>query len=134
MNTLYKVIPIEYITTYHKLVHALVDYGKDMLEDCKADCCNKNVNINKARTIFNLALYLYHSRPNPSSSTEQSDYLISIVDDILEALFKGTPTLVELYSDTDNTVKFYITVGEQSSTIEVLTADYEAYQELYDIN
>lgn len=126
MNNLYKTIPIKYIQTYHKLLHALADYAKDMIKDCKASCCTKNINITKAKNLFNLAIHLYDSL----DSTD-SDNLIAVVDEILEDLFKGNTSMIVIYSDSEDMFKFYITINNNTTTIEVKDEDVELYEELY---
>lgn len=129
MSNLYKTIPKEYTPTYFKLIHALADYGIEMIKDCKADCCTKNINVIKAKNIFDIALHLYDS-----SDTSESDALVDLVDEILEGIYKGVPTTFTMFSDTDNTLKLYLTVGTDDITLEINDADVTVYQELYDIN
>ena len=38
----YLKIPTKYICIYHKLCELMVDFGEDMLKDCKADCTSRN--------------------------------------------------------------------------------------------
>lgn len=52
----YLKIPTKYIAIYHQICELMVDFGEDMLKDCKADCANKNVEIQKCFNMFNAAL------------------------------------------------------------------------------
>lgn len=52
----YLKIPTKYIVIYHQLCELMVDFGEDMLKDCKADCAAKNVEIQKCFNMFQAAL------------------------------------------------------------------------------
>lgn len=53
---IYLKIPTKYICIYHQLCELMVDFGEDMLKDCKADCTSKNVEVQKCFNMFNAAL------------------------------------------------------------------------------
>ena len=53
---IYLKIPTKYICIYHQLCELMVDFGEDMLKDCKADCASRNVEVQKCFNMFNAAL------------------------------------------------------------------------------
>ena len=52
----YVTIPAEYICVYHRILAMLVDYGEDMLKDCKASCTDRNSNVIDCFNMFNAAV------------------------------------------------------------------------------
>ena len=52
----YLKIPTKYIAIYHQICELMVDFGEDILKDCKANCNDKNIEIQKCFNIFNAAL------------------------------------------------------------------------------
>lgn len=55
----YLTIPVKYLPVYKALLVLLVDYGEDMLKDCKASCKEGNVCIVECFNLFNAALSAY---------------------------------------------------------------------------
>ena len=53
---IYLKIPTKYICIYHQLCELMVDFGEDMLKDCKADCTSRNIEVQKCFNMFNAAL------------------------------------------------------------------------------
>lgn len=53
---IYITIPAEYICVYHRILAMLVDYGEDMLNDCKASCKDRNSNVIECFNMFNAAV------------------------------------------------------------------------------
>lgn len=52
----YLKIPTKYILIYHQLCELMVDFGEDMLKDCKANCAARNVEVQKCFNMFQAAL------------------------------------------------------------------------------
>ena len=52
----YLTIPAEYVCIYHKLIVAMADFGKTMLDDCTATCKGNGKNILNCWNLFQSAL------------------------------------------------------------------------------
>jgi len=44
-TNLFLIVPEDYKPLYQRILHLLVEYGEEMLKDCKATCKDRNVNI-----------------------------------------------------------------------------------------
>ena len=53
---IYLKIPTKYICIYHQLCELMVDFGEDMLKDCKASCTDRNSGVIECFNMFNSAV------------------------------------------------------------------------------
>lgn len=52
----YLTIPAEYVCIYHKLLKAIADYGKDIIDDCNAVCKGDGKNLFNCWNLFQSAI------------------------------------------------------------------------------
>jgi hypothetical protein len=57
----YLTIPAEYVCIYHKLVVAMADFGKTMLDDCTATCKDSGKNVINCWNLFQSAVAAHTS-------------------------------------------------------------------------
>jgi len=139
MSSIYTTIPSYYVIVYHKLLHALSEYGVELLKDCNAACCKKNINITKAKTLFDIAV-----RNFDLTDQDKLDYSYSLIEEvikILNELYPNWTSHMTFYVDTDNTIKGYFTdddlVGKPTANngaiFELSEEDYQKWVDLQNI-
>lgn len=82
---LYLTIPAKYACVYHKLMVALADLGKDVLDDCNATCKGDGRNIITCWNLFQSALAAHTTGRN-----KEADLFISYIEKQLTNLYNGT--------------------------------------------
>lgn len=82
---IYLTIPIQYTSTYKKIMIVLSEYGEDMLKDCKATCKDRNSNIIDCFNMFNSALAAYQL-----GKVKLADTIIKYIDAKLIQIYGGS--------------------------------------------
>lgn len=52
----YVTIPAEYVCVYNRILIMMADYGEEMLNDCKANCKDRNTGVIECFNMFNSAV------------------------------------------------------------------------------
>ena len=71
----YITIPKDYVCIYTKILIMFVDFGLDLLNDCKASCNDKNRKIIDCYNMFNAAI-----AARQLNETKQAEVLIKYVE------------------------------------------------------
>lgn len=80
----YLTIPAEYICIYHKLVMAVSEMGKDIIDDCNYTCQNKGKNIVNCWNLFQSAVANYNL-----GNYKEANFYIKYIDKQIELIYKN---------------------------------------------
>lgn len=81
----YLEIPAKYFTTYKKLLHALADFGKDIIKDCDKNCNSLQSNVISCWNLFQCALACYEL-----NRIKEADLYISYIENQLNIVYKNS--------------------------------------------
>jgi hypothetical protein len=84
---IYMTIPAKYASIYHKLLVAMNNFGKDLLDDCGASCKGQNKKIINCWNMFQTACASYQL--NTDASIKQADIIIKYVEAEMKLLYGG---------------------------------------------
>lgn len=89
---LYLTIPSKYICTYHKLIMYLADFGKDILDDCKATCGSKGKTVVSCWNLFQSAIANFNI-----GKYKEADFFIDYIEKQLKLVYNNnTPEPVSI--------------------------------------
>ena len=97
LEYVYVTIPADYICVYHRILSLLADYGMEMLNDCKANCTDRNSGVIECFNMFNSAV-----AARKLGNSKLANVLIKYVKAKLNQLYKGV----------DNSTSFVFPVDE----------------------
>lgn len=105
----YLTIPAEYVCVYHRLLVMMADYGVELLNDCKADCKDRNVDIIKCFNMFNSAIAARQLKQDKLAET-----LIKYIKTRINQIYKNKPvyTTFEVPITEDGILKALVTCGD----------------------
>lgn len=80
----YMTIPVDYICTYHKIIMYIADFGKDIINDCKATCNTKGRTINSCWNLFQSAVANYNI-----GNKKEAQFFIDYIEKQLDLMYQG---------------------------------------------
>lgn len=119
----YMTIPAEYVCVYHRILAMLADYGKDMLEDCKASCKDRNSGVIECFNMFNSAVAA-RKLGDQSLANAIITYIKAKINQIYRD--KDNSTSVIFPVDENGEIKAFVSCGENPK-FEINTEDGELY-------
>lgn len=87
----YITIPKDYVCIYTKILIMFVDFGLDLLNDCKASCNDKNRKIIDCYNMFNAAI-----AARQLNETKQAEVLIKYVEKQINLMYNNNPPCPDL--------------------------------------
>lgn len=120
----YVTIPAEYICVYHRILVMFVDYGEDMLKDCKASCKDRNVSVIECFNMFNAAVAAKKLNKDKLAET-----IIKYVKAKINQIYQGEDNSPNFIFPVDETgqIKAFVSCGD-IPTFEVDTDTMRLYQ------
>lgn len=86
---LYLTIPADYLCIYHKLLVYLADFGKEMLDDCKASCRDNNKTVLDCWNLFQSAIAC-----RSLGKDREAKLFIDYIEKQLDNVYRGTDAKV----------------------------------------
>ena len=87
----YITIPKDYVCIYTKILIMFVDFGLDLLNDCKASCNDRNRKIIDCYNMFNAAI-----AARQLNETKQAEVLIKYVEKQINLMYNNNPPCPDL--------------------------------------
>src|SRR5574344_20431 len=87
----YITIPKDYVGIYTKILIMFVDFGLDLLNDCKASCNDRNRKIIDCYNMFNAAI-----AARQLNETKQAEVLIKYVEKQINLMYNNNPPCPDL--------------------------------------
>ena len=84
---IYLTIPTEWVCTYHQLLVAIADLGKNMIDDCSAACKGNSKNIINCWNMFQSAIAC-----RTLGREKEADFLIKYIEKQIDSLYGGGNT------------------------------------------
>lgn len=107
----YLTIPAEWICVYHKLLVAIADLGKNILDDCNSTCKGTNKTIINCWNIFQSAVAC-----NELDRKEEAEFLIDYIKKQLDNIYRGNKQPV--YNGT-----FPVTISDDGKLRGIVTCN-----------
>lgn len=124
LEYVYVTIPADYICVYHRILSLLADYGMEMLNDCKANCTDRNSGVIECFNMFNSAV-----AARKLGNSKLANVLIKYVKAKLNQLYKGVDNSTSFVFPVDETghLKAIVSCGERPR-FEINPDDGELYE------
>lgn len=110
LEYVYITIPADYICVYHRILSLLADYGAEMLQDCKANCTDRNSGVIECFNMFNSAV-----AARKLGNVKLASVIINYVKAKLNQLYKGKDNSTSFVFPVDETghLKAIVSCGER---------------------
>jgi hypothetical protein len=92
----YLTIPAKYISTYHKILVMLADYGIGTIVNCENECGDGSKTAIRAFNLFNSAIAAY--KLNKQSA---ADTIISYINALIKTVYNGTDNIPDIVYPVD---------------------------------
>lgn len=126
----YLTVPAEWVCVYHKILAAVADLGKNILDDCNSTCKGTNKTIINCWNMFQSAVAC-----NELDRREEAEFLINYIKKQLESIYRGSGKSVfdgtfPISISEDGKLKAVVTCNDSMHKFEVDPKTgklYEAY-------
>lgn len=107
---IYVTIPAEYICVYHRILAMLADYGVEMLQDCKANCTDKNSGVIECFNMFNAAVAC-----RKLGKQKEANTIITYIKAKINSIYQGADNSTSFVFPVDETgqLKAFVSCGER---------------------
>ena len=114
IDYLYVTIPANYVCLYNRILVLMADYGVSMLQDCYANCKDKNKSIIEVFNMFNSAV-----AANKLGDTKLADTLIKYVDAKINQLSNNyQPSNEIIFPIENNGITGYVKCNCETNTAQ----------------
>ena len=114
IDYLYVTIPANYVCLYNRILVLMADYGVSMLQDCSANCKDKNKSIIEVFNMFNSAV-----AANKLGDTKLADTLIKYVDAKINQLSNNyQPSNEIIFPIENNGITGYVKCNCETNTAQ----------------
>ena len=114
IDYIYVTIPANYVCLYNRILVLMADYGVSMLQDCSANCKDKNKSIIEVFNMFNSAV-----AANKLGDTKLADTLIKYVDAKINQLSNNyQPSNEIIFPIENNGVTGYVKCNCETNTAQ----------------
>lgn len=126
----YLTIPAEYICVYHKILAMLADYGEEMLQDCKANCTDRNSNVIECFNMFNSAI-----AARKLGKDKLAETIIKYIKAKINQIYKGKDNSTSFVFPVDEHgyIKAFVSCNEHP-LFEINPDDMNLYKHYYETN
>lgn len=106
----YVTIPAEYICVYHRILAMLADYGIEMLQDCKANCTERNSGVIECFNMFNAAVAC-----RKLGKTKEANVIITYIKAKINSIYQSKDNSTSFVFPVDETgqLKAFVSCGER---------------------
>ena len=106
----YVTIPAEYICVYHRILAMMADYGLEMLQDCKANCTDRNSGVIECFNMFNAAVAC-----RKLGKLKEANTIIVYIKAKINSIYQGADNSTSFVFPVDEhgQIKAFVSCGER---------------------